>query len=79
MRLLRFLNSCIDTDVYVELPPAWKEIFGIKGDYVCQLLMALYGLKQSPRLWQREATKVLIRLGFEPLKSITVSISTKQG
>ena len=74
-----FLNSCIDTDVYVELPPAWKEIFGIKGDYVCQLLMALYGLKQSPRLWQEKLRKVLVRLGFEPLKSDNCVYINKAG
>jgi hypothetical protein len=74
-----FLNSSIDTDVFVELPPAWKEIFGIKGDYVCQLLMALYGLKQSPRLWQDKLRKVLIRLGFEPLKSDNCVYINKAG
>jgi hypothetical protein len=66
-----FLNSQIDGDVYVELPPLWKEIFDIKDDdpdYVCKLLMALYGLKQSPRLWQEKLRKVLEKLGFQPLK-----------
>ena len=45
-----FLNSQIDSDVYVELPPDWKDIFDItdEDDYMCKLLMALYRLKQSP-------------------------------
>ena len=45
-----FMNSDIDNDVYIELLPAWKDIYYIKGDYVCKLLKALYSLKQSPRL-----------------------------
>ena len=45
-----FMNSDIDNDVYIELPLVWKDMYCIKGDYVCKLLKALYGLKQSPRL-----------------------------
>jgi hypothetical protein len=64
-----FLNSDIDSYVYVELPPGWKDLFNIKGNHICKLLMALYGLKQSPRLWQEKLRKVLTKLGFTPLKS----------
>ena len=65
-----FLNSQIDSDVYVELPPLWKDIFDLKDeDYVCKLLMALYGLKQSPRLWQEKLRNTLIQLRFKPLQA----------
>ena len=64
-----FMNSDIDNDVYIELPPAWKDMYYIKGDYICKLLKALYGLKQSPRLWQKKLRDTLIKLGFNPLKS----------
>jgi hypothetical protein len=65
-----FLNSEIDTDVFVEMPPGWDEVFDLDDkDYVCQLLMALYGLKQSPRLWQQKLSAELLKMGFKPLKS----------
>ena len=57
-----FLNSMIDEDVYTRMP----EGFGKPG--VCwKLLRALYGLRKSPRLWQKEATRILLLLGFEPV------------
>jgi hypothetical protein len=76
-----FLNSQIDGDVYVELPPDWKEIFDItdKDDYVCKLLMALYGLKQSPRLGQEKLRNTLIKLGFQPLKADNCVYINKAG
>jgi hypothetical protein len=76
-----FLNSQIDGDVYVELPPDWKEIFDITDDddYVCKLLMALYGLKQSPRLWQEKLRNTLIKLGFQPLKADNCVYINKAG
>jgi hypothetical protein len=76
-----FLNSQIDGDVYVELPPDWKEIFDItdEDDYVCKLLMVLYGLKQSPRLWQEKLRNTLIKLGFQPLKADNCLYINKAG
>jgi hypothetical protein len=61
-----FLNAKTDTDIYVELPPKWKAM-GLTDDEVALLLQALYGLKQSPRLWQLTLRKALKSLGFEPL------------
>ena len=55
-----FINSDIDNDVYIELLPAWNNIYYIKGDYVCKLLKALYSLKQSPRLWQKKDRKSVV-------------------
>ena len=65
-----FLNSEMDGEVYVELPPGWAEC-GIRmsKEMVCKLLKALYGLKQAPRLWQEKLRKELKKLGFEPLKA----------
>jgi hypothetical protein len=76
-----FLNPQIDGDVYVELPPDWKDIFDItdEDDYVCKLLMALYGLKQSPRLWQEKLRNTLIKLGFQPLKADNCVYINKAG
>ena len=48
-----FLNSKTNDDIYVELPPMWKE-YNLEelDDPVCKLLKALYGLKQALHLWQ---------------------------
>jgi hypothetical protein len=61
-----FLNAKTDVDIYVELPPKWKAA-GMTDNEVALLLQALYGLKQSPRLWQLTLRKALKSLGFEPL------------
>ncbi|KAI0991369.1 hypothetical protein K3495_g16818, partial [Podosphaera aphanis] len=65
-----FLQGDIEGQVYVEMPPMWKETLGIthEGD-VCKLSKALYGLKQSPRLWQKKLREVLRKLNYEPLPS----------
>jgi hypothetical protein len=63
-----FLNSEVDGDVYVELPPEWEENGQtFSKDECCKLLKALYGLKQSPRLWQGKLRSCLAHLGFTPL------------
>ncbi|KAI0991951.1 hypothetical protein K3495_g16235, partial [Podosphaera aphanis] len=65
-----FLNSKTDDDIYVELPPLWKEPDSEElDDPVCKLLKALYGLKQAPRLWQNHLRLKLSEVGLEPLKS----------
>jgi hypothetical protein len=67
-----FLNSEADSDIYVEMPPEWKDEEGNMPDsqkWVCKLLKALYGLKQAPRLWQKKLAKALAKLGFKPCLS----------
>ena len=65
-----FLNSEIDSDVYVDLPPGWNEVFKDEEDGdICKLKKSLYGLKQSPRLWQEKLRSTLIKFGFKPLKA----------
>jgi hypothetical protein len=58
-----FLNSPLPDELYVELPPG---LFPkSKGLRCWKLLRALYGLRKSPRLWQQEASRVLISIGFK--------------
>jgi Reverse transcriptase (RNA-dependent DNA polymerase). len=58
-----FLNSLLDEEVYVEMPPG---LFPASRRIRCwKLLRALYGLRKSPRLWQQEASRVLKSLGFK--------------
>ena len=39
------------------------------GDKVCKLLRSLYGLKQSPRCWNKKLHNYLLSLGFKQSKS----------
>src|SRR5437667_8844450 len=54
-----FVNSQIDMVVYVEFPDGFR----VPG--MCLLLLkALYGLRQSPRLWHQQLSKTLADLGL---------------
>jgi len=58
-----FVNGILDDPVYIMFPQ------GFEGDpTMClQLDRALYGLKESPALWQRELTAVFKALGLKPV------------
>jgi transposase InsO family protein len=60
-----FLNSQIDTDVYMYPPDG----FGNDEGLVCKLNKAIYGLKQAPRAWYFTISKFLQSLGFKPCDS----------
>ena len=55
-----FQNAKLDTTVYFRPPPGLH----CGDDEVWELLMALYGLKNSPLLWSQALKKVLIDLKF---------------
>ncbi|KAJ6047199.1 uncharacterized protein N7446_012033 [Penicillium canescens] len=57
-----FLNSAIQGEVYTKCPPGFE-----RSGHCWLLLRALYGLRMSPRLWQQEATRVLVKLGLTPV------------
>jgi hypothetical protein len=58
-----FLGADIDSEVYVNPPPGFVFPPG-KEDQVWLLKKLLYGLKQSPRLWQDRLTSILNKIGF---------------
>ena len=60
-----FLNSKIGADeaVYMELPECYADKF---PGMVVKLNKAIYGLKQSPRLWNRTLDEFLGGIGFKP-------------
>jgi hypothetical protein len=61
-----FLNGNMDQRlVFVCQPPG----FGDGTNRVYKLLKTLYGLWDSPLVWFREATKLMRKVGFEPLAS----------
>ena len=55
-----FVNAHLDNSVLMEMPPGYR-----KPGTVLKLQKALYGLRQSPLLWQRELTSTLTNLGFK--------------
>ena len=61
-----FINSDIDTEVYMKQPEGFEQG---GPEYVCKLNKSLYGLKQSPRLWGEKLAAVLGTMGFNKLKS----------
>ena len=58
-----FLNGKLEEDIYMCQP----EGFEVKGkeDLVCHLHRSLYGLKQSPRCWNKELSCHLVKTGFQ--------------
>lgn len=61
-----FLYAPLMEEVYMERPEGTAE----EGDHrVMRLLKCLYGLKQSPREWNKCVHEVLQKLGFTRLKS----------
>ena len=55
-----FLNSDCKEELYLELPDGYKG----EGDMVAKLEKTLYGLKQSPKIWQDDVREYLIEIGF---------------
>ena len=60
-----FLNGDIDVELYTEYPEGFED--RIPHDVVCKLRKSIYGLKQSPRLWQDKLRAALFKFGYLPL------------
>jgi hypothetical protein len=57
-----FVHCDLDEVVYMRLPPGFNQG---KRDKVLRLRKALYGLRRSPLLWQKNLTSSLRELGFK--------------
>ena len=69
-----FLNPDIDVETYMSLPDDMGNIRDehgrpIAGKTIVKLLKALYGLRQSPRLWHQLINGFLLSLGLTPSPS----------
>ena len=64
---IAFLNGVVEQEVYVEQPLGFET--HDKENYVCKLKEALYGLKQTPRIWYDIIDSFLIGLGFTMSKA----------
>ena len=58
-----FLNGSLDEDIYMVQPDGYVD--EERPDHVCHLKRSLYGLKQSPRMWNQTIDKFMIGLGFK--------------
>ena len=57
-----FLNSDLEDEVYMEIPPGFETISDVNK--VCKLQKSLYGLKQSPRAWFDRFTRAVKKHGY---------------
>ena len=57
-----FVNAPLDTDVFIRMPPGYR-----RPGTILKLQKALYRLRISPLLWQKELSTTLKALGCEPV------------
>lgn len=55
-----FLNGELDHEIYIEAPDGYPAPSGM----VCKLKRALYGLKQSPRMWYQKLREYMESIGW---------------
>ena len=55
-----FLNGMLDEEIYMVQPEGYEV-----GDKVCRLNKSIYGLKQSPRMWNLRLHQYLLDLNFQ--------------
>lgn len=55
-----FVHASIDREVYMRMPHGHQ-----KPGTILQVNKALYGLRISPLLWEKEFTSILVSLGFK--------------
>jgi hypothetical protein len=60
-----FLNGKLDQEIYMEQP----EGFMNDKNRVCKLHKSLYGLKQSPRIWNEDLTRTMSAAGYKQCRS----------
>eukprot|EP00903_Cladosiphon_okamuranus_P017943 g16510.t1 len=64
-----FLNGTLSEDVYTYQAPGFKQLDGNGQPLVWKLKKSLYGLRQSPSVWNLTMDKDLRRKGYTPTAS----------
>ena len=59
-----FLYGLLEDEIYMKQPEGY--VVSGKEEFVCKLKRGLYGLKQSPRIWNGTLDKFLQEQGFVP-------------
>ena len=62
-----FLNGVLNEPIYMRQPPGFEST--THPNYACRLRRTLYGLKQSPREWNKVLHSALDQNGFQALVS----------
>ncbi|KAG3103454.1 Retrovirus-related Pol polyprotein from transposon TNT 1-94 [Phytophthora idaei] len=62
-----FLNGVLDEDIYMAQPDGYVD--EDHPDYVCKLKRSLYGLKQSPRMWNQTIDDFMLKIGLKKCES----------
>ena len=57
-----FLNGLLDEEIYMKQPEGFVD--PKYPNHVCKLKRALYGLKQSPRMWNQTIDNFMRKIGF---------------
>jgi len=57
-----FLNGLLEEEIYMKQPNGFVD--AKYPDHVCKLKRALYGLKQSPRMWNQTIDEFMRKIGF---------------
>ena len=57
-----FLNGLLEEEIYMKQPEGFVD--PKYPDHVCKLKRALYGLKQSPRMWNQTIDEFMRKIGF---------------
>lgn len=60
-----FLNGVLEEEIYMEIPEGLDIDENIKRTKVCKLSRALYGLKISPKKWNKRFSEEAQKLGLE--------------
>ena len=73
-----FLHGDLEEEVYMNIPPGYTTYFKTKT--ICKLEQALYGLKQSPRVWFGKFSSAMQKYDYHQSNSDhTLFLKHRQG